>query len=244
MERVGRIPTPHDDQLAVGEGVILVAVLDGAEGHVRRKGCALIAGHRPRIGAAAEHAEKARQQTLDLIRLVQYAVGRARVCLVKNGRRAVFLLQLDHFDRNMIQRLVPGYALEFSLAAFADAHHRVEQALGRIKARTVRTSAQAGAQLRLGEGVLAELSPCLVAAVVGGQAHDDVAPFVRDQHVARTAVVVAGRHDGGELIVRGSRVHRRRPAHPSGPAPIPADCWSMRAQWRLPWFSGSCGAPD
>ena len=35
VEGVGRIPAPHDDQLGMGEGVVLVAVLDGAEGHAR-----------------------------------------------------------------------------------------------------------------------------------------------------------------------------------------------------------------
>jgi hypothetical protein len=38
VEGVGRVPAPHDDQLAVGEGVVLVAVLDGAEGHARGEG--------------------------------------------------------------------------------------------------------------------------------------------------------------------------------------------------------------
>jgi polyhydroxyalkanoate synthesis regulator protein len=71
------------------------------------------------------------------------------------------------FFGDVVQRLVPAHALEAALAALADAHHRIEQALGRIQARTVGAAAQAGAQLRLLDGVLAEGAALLVAAVVG-----------------------------------------------------------------------------
>jgi hypothetical protein len=185
----------------VGEGVVLVAVLDGAEGHARTEGGALIGRHRPGIGAAAEHAEEARQQALDLVGLVQHAVGGAGIGLVEDRRRAVLAFQLDHLLRDEVERLVPRHALELALAALADAHHRVEQALRRIDARAVGAAAQAGAQLRHLLGLEAEGAVFLVAAVVGRQADDDVALLVRHQHVARAAVVVAGGDDGGELVV-------------------------------------------
>jgi hypothetical protein len=51
------------------------------------------------------------------------------------------------------------------------------------------------------ERVLAEGAFVLVAAVVGGQAHDHVALLVGHQHVARAAVVRAACHHGGQLVV-------------------------------------------
>ncbi len=201
VEGVGRVPAPHDHQLGVGESIVLVAVLDGAEGDARTEGCALIAGHRPGVGAAAEHAEEARQQALDLVRLVQHAVGGTGIGLVEDCGRTVLGLQLDHLRRNVIERLVPGNALELALAAFADAHHRIEQSFGRIEPRAIGAAAQAGPELRFLEGVLAEGAVFLIAPVVRQQADNDVAFLVRHQHVARTAVVVATGHHRGELVI-------------------------------------------
>ena len=201
VEGVGRVPAPHDDQLAVREGVVLVAVGDGAESHARAEGRTLIAGHRPRAGAATEHAEEAGEQALDLVGFVQYTVAGTGIGLVEDRRRPVFLLDLDHLARDVLEGLVPRHALELALAALADAHHGVEQALRRIEARTVGAATQAGRQLRHLLGIDADLAAFLVAPVVGGQADDDVALLVRHQHVARTAVVVAGGDDGGQLVV-------------------------------------------
>ncbi|OQC03497.1 MAG: hypothetical protein BWX79_02625 [Alphaproteobacteria bacterium ADurb.Bin100] len=191
VEGVGGVPAPHDDQLAVGEGVVLVAVLDGAEGHAAGERGGLVARHRPRIGAAPEHAQEAAKQALDLVGLVQHAVRGAGVALVEQGGRAVLLLEFDHLLRDGVQGLVPGHALEFAFTTFADAHHRVQQPLGRIQACAVGASAQAGAQLRFLEGVLAIGAAGLVFPVVGGQANDHVALLVGHQHMARTAVVGA-----------------------------------------------------
>ncbi len=47
MERVGRVPAPHDDEFGVRKGVILIAILDGTEGHARGECRALIGRHRP-----------------------------------------------------------------------------------------------------------------------------------------------------------------------------------------------------
>ncbi len=201
VEGVGRIPAPHDDQLRVGEGIVLVAVIDGAEGHAAGEGGALVGRHRPGIGATAEHAEEARQQALDLVRLVQHAIGGAGIGLVEDRRGAVLLFQLHHLPGDVVERLVPGHALELALAAFAHAQHRMEQPLRRIDAGAVGAAAQAGTQLRHLLGLEAEGAALLIAAVVGRQPHDDVALLVRHQHVARTAVVVAGGNDGGELVV-------------------------------------------
>jgi hypothetical protein len=101
----------------------------------RAEGGALVGRHRPGIGAAAEHAEEAAQQALDLVGLVQHAVGGAGVGLVEDRGRAVLLLHLDHLLRDEVERLVPRHALELALAALAHPQHRVEQALGRIEAR-------------------------------------------------------------------------------------------------------------
>ena len=91
---------------------------------------------------------------------------------------------MHHFLCHEIQCLVPGDPLELAFAAFADAHHGIKQPLCRVEPLPVGASAQAGAQLRLFVAVLAEITALLVAAVVGGEAHDDVLPLVGDQHVA------------------------------------------------------------
>ena len=49
VEGVGRVPAPHDDQLGMREGVVLVAVLDGAEGDAAGEGRALVGRHRPGV---------------------------------------------------------------------------------------------------------------------------------------------------------------------------------------------------
>ena len=133
MKCVGRVPTPHDDQLAGSKSIVLIAIVNGAEGHVRRKGRPLITRHRPGVGPATEHAKKARQQSFDLVRLVQHAIRTAGIGLIENGCRPVLLLQLHHFAGDVVQRLVPRNALELALATFADAHHRVEQTFRRIE---------------------------------------------------------------------------------------------------------------
>ena len=98
---------------------------------------------------------------------MQHAVGGAGIGLVKNGGGAVLLLQLDHFLRDMVERLIPGNALELALTAFANPHHRVEQSLRRIQATAIGAPTQAGTQLRLFLGIEADLSPLLITPVVG-----------------------------------------------------------------------------
>ncbi|MPN65199.1 hypothetical protein SDC9_212978 [bioreactor metagenome] len=141
MEGVGRVPAPHDDQPGVREGVVLVAVGNGAEGHPRTEGGALVAWHRPGVGPAAEHAEKAGEQALDLVRFVQHAIRGAGVGLVEDRRRPVLLLDLHHLLGDKIERLVPRYPLELALTPLADAQHRVKQALRRIKPAAVGAAA-------------------------------------------------------------------------------------------------------
>ena len=206
VERVGRVPAPHDHQLGVGERVVLVAVLDGAEGHARGECRALIGRHRPRTGAAAEHAEEASEKALDLIRLVQDAVRRAGIRLVEERRGAVLALQVDHALGDVRQGFVPADALELALATLADALHRIKKTLRRIQTRAIGASTQTGADLRLFLSVLAEGSVRLIAAVVGRQPNDDVTLLVRNQRVARSAVVRAARHNGRQLVVARVRV--------------------------------------
>ena len=166
VEGVGGIPAPHDDELAVGKRIVLVAVVKRAEGPLRARCRALVTRHRPRVGAAAEHAEEARQQAVDLIRLVQHAERTTGVGLVENRRRAVRLLDVDHLLCDVVERLVPAHALELAFAAFADTQHRIEQAFGRIDARAIGAAAQTGAQLRHLLALETESAVGLVAAVV------------------------------------------------------------------------------
>ncbi len=206
MEGVGRVPAPHDHQLGMRERVVFVAVFDGAEGHARREGRPLVGRHRPGTGAAAGHAHEAAEQAFDLVRLVEHAERGAGVRLVEQGSGAVFRLDLLHLVRGEAQRFLPGDALELALAALAHAQHRVEQALGGIEPGAVGTAAQAGAELRLLEGVLAELTTFLVAPVVGRKAHDDVALLVRDKHVPGAAIMRAARHHRGQIVVARIRL--------------------------------------
>ena len=98
---------------------------------------------------------------------MQNTVGSAGIGLIENGGGAVLLFQFDHFFRDMIERLVPGNALELALTAFANPHHRVEQTLRRIQATAIGAPTQAGTQLRLFLGIEADLSPLLITPVVG-----------------------------------------------------------------------------
>ena len=102
--------------------------------------------------------------------------------------------------------------MNFDFAALADALHRIEQTLGRVEPRAIGTATQAGADLRLLLGILAECAALLIAAVVGRQPHDDVALLVRDQHVARAAIVRAARHHRGQFVILADRARRRRPS--------------------------------
>ncbi len=67
VEGIRRVPAPHDNQLAVREGIVFIAVGDGAKGRARAEGRPLVAGHRPRVGAATEHAEETGEQAFDLV---------------------------------------------------------------------------------------------------------------------------------------------------------------------------------
>ena len=58
----------------------------------------------------------------------------------------------------------------------------------------------------LGKRILAECAASLIAPVVGGQADDDVALFMRHQHVARTAIMVAGSDDRRQLVIAQVRL--------------------------------------
>ncbi len=201
MEGVGRIPAPHDDQLGVREGVVLIAVHRGTEGPEGAGGRTLVRGDRPGAGAAPEHPQESGQQTLDLIGFVQNAVGGAGVALVEQGRGAVFVLDVDHLVGDVVQRLVPADALELALAPFTDPSHRVEQPFGRVKPLPIGPSAQTAAQLGLCLRVLAELAVLLVSPVVRGQAHDHVTLLVGDQHMPGAAVMGAAGDDRLQVVV-------------------------------------------
>ena len=124
----------------MGEGVVLVAVFDGAEGNTGTERGALIGRNRPGAGAAAEHAKETPQQPFDLIGLMQHAIRGTGITLIDQCGWSVGILDMDHLVHYEIKRFIPTDALEFAFATLPYPQHRVKQTFGRVESLTIRTS--------------------------------------------------------------------------------------------------------
>ena len=132
---------------------------------------------------------------------MQHAIRGSGVRLVKHRRRAIGTLQFNQFGGDVIECFIPADPLELSFTTLADAHHRIEQTLGGVEAAAIGTPAQTGTQLRLLDRILAIGTVLLIATVVCRQSHDDVTLLVCNQHMPRTAVMVAAGHNGRQLVI-------------------------------------------
>ena len=184
---VAGAPAPHQDQLGVDVvgGLAPGALVDGlgAEGHAHGEDLGLGRHVRPQLRAAAEPVEEALRRRPSVQRR---QAARARG--IEDRGVAVGSAHTQHLARDLVERLLPGDALELAAAARAGAPQRMLQPVGVVDALDLAEATRAGLQ----RGQIG-----LPLGGIGGDARDAAVDHVRVHHAAAAAVVPAGAGDDG-----------------------------------------------
>ena len=184
---VAGAPAPHDDQL----GVDVVRRLPprtlvfrlGAVGHAHSEYLGFRRHVRPQHRAATEHVK----EPLCCRSAVQHRQA-SRPRRIEDCRVAILAAHAEQLAGDLVQRLVPGDALELAAAARPLASQRMLEAVGMVHALDLADTARAGVQGR-------QLR--LPSARVGGYADNAAVDDVRIDGTTTAAVVAAGAGDDG-----------------------------------------------
>ena len=174
----------------IAVGPAAVGIIE-ALGNLRRRVIAIVV----QITAAAVH-QTGNQRFSWRPGTSQRAAERTGAVVQIDGFVAVFFNQPLHIAGDSIERLFPADLLEFPFPAFANALHRVLQAIRVIDAAAHRTPAQAGADL-------VQTVIVIVTGIIGFDVFNRAIHHVHAQRAAAAAVDGTGTPD--HLLVGGCR---------------------------------------